>query len=221
MQNCAEHHDALFQSMRPESTGVTFSNNLITSDTLTVLDFENIYNGGGVAIGDINNDGLQDIYFTANMVSSRLYLNKGNFHFEDITEKAGFSTSIWANGVTLVDINQDGFKDIYICVGGSRNTPERKRKNLLFINNRNNTFTESAQSYGLTGIGNTIQSAFFDYDLDGDLDVYLLRNAFVEYSRNRARPKATKGESNTTDQLYRNNGDYDLHGYFRERRYFN
>ena len=193
--------------MPPESTGVTFSNNLITSDTLTVLDFENIYNGGGVAIGDINNDGLQDIYFTANMVSSRLYLNKGNFHFEDVTEKAGVSTSIWANGVTLVDINQDGFKDIYICAGGSRNTPERKRKNLLFINNRNNTFTESAQSYGLTGIGNTVQAAFFDYDLDGDLDVYLLRNAFVEYSRNRARPKATKGESNTTDQLYRNNGD--------------
>ncbi len=207
LQHCAEHHDTLFQSMSPESTGVTFSNNLTTSDTLTVLDFENIYNGGGVAIGDINNDGLQDIYFTANMVSSRLYLNKGNFHFEDITEKAGVSTSIWANGVTLVDINQDGFKDIYICAGGSRNTPERKRKNLLFINNRNSSFTESAQSYGLTGIGNTVQAAFFDYDLDGDLDVYLLRNAFVEYSRNRARPKATKGESNTTDQLYRNNGD--------------
>ena len=193
--------------MDPESTSVTFSNNLVYTDTLTVLDFEYLYNGGGVGIGDINNDGLQDIYFSGNMTSGKLYLNKGDWKFEDITEQAGVATSVWVNGVSMVDINQDGFKDIYLCVAGTRNTPKDKMNNLLFINNGNSTFTESAASYGLQGTGYNIQSTFFDYDRDGDLDVYLLRNAFVEYSRNRARPKSVKGESSTTDQLYRNNGD--------------
>ena len=193
--------------MDPESTSVTFSNNLVYTDTLTVLDFEYLYNGGGVGIGDINNDGLQDIYFSGNMTSGKLYLNKGDWKFEDITEQAGVATSVWVNGVSMVDINQDGFKDIYLCVAGTRNTPKDKTNNLLFINNGNSTFTESAALYGLQGTGHNIQSTFLDYDRDGDLDVYLLRNAFVEYSRNRARPKSVKGESSTTDQLYRNNGD--------------
>ena len=205
---CTDRPEQLFQSVDAESTGITFSNNLIYTDTLTVLDFEYLYNGAGVGIGDINKDGLQDIYFSGNMTSGKLYLNRGDWKFEDITEKAGLTTSVWVNGVTMVDINGDGFKDIYLSVAGTRNTPADKKKNLLFINNGNSTFTESAASYGLEGTGHNIQTAFFDYDKDGDLDVYLLRNAFVEYSRNRARPKSVKGESSTTDQLYRNNGDH-------------
>jgi enediyne biosynthesis protein E4 len=207
LSDCTDKPKPLFQSINPQSSGIQFSNNLVYSDTLTVLDFEYMYNGAGVGIGDFNNDGLQDIYFSANVTSSKLYLNKGNWKFEDITVHAGVTTSVWVNGVTIVDINQDGFKDIYLCVAGTRNTPARKKKNILFINNRDSTFTDSAAAYGLEGTGHNIQSTFFDYDKDGDLDVYLLRNAFVEYSRNRARPKSVKGESSTTDQLYRNNGD--------------
>ena len=211
---CSDNSGPLFKSVSPQSSGVTFANNLVDSDTLTVLDFEYLYNGAGVGIGDINNDGLLDIYFSGNMTSGKLYLNKGNpsdrgddWKFEDVTEQAGLTTSVWANGVSMVDINQDGFKDIYLCVAGTRNTPKSKTNNLLFINNGNSTFTESAAAYGLQGTGHNIQSTFLDYDRDGDLDVYILRNAFVEYSRNRARPKSVKGESSTTDQLYRNNGD--------------
>ncbi|HET6543126.1 MAG TPA: CRTAC1 family protein, partial [Chryseolinea sp.] len=211
---CSNNSELLFEPVSPEFSGVTFANTLVYTDTLTVLDFEYLYNGAGVGIADINNDGLLDIYFSGNMTSGKLYLNKGNpsdaetgWKFEDITEQAGVTTSAWVNGVSMVDINQDGFKDIYLCVAGTRNTPKNKMNNLLFINNGNSTFTESAASYGLQGTGYNIQSTFFDYDRDGDLDVYLLRNAFVEYSRNRARPKSVKGESSTTDQLYRNNGD--------------
>jgi len=204
---CTDKSGQLYQSVDPESSGITFSNNLIYSDTLTVLDFEYLYNGGGVGIGDINNDGLQDVYFSGNMTSGKLYLNKGNWKFEDITKSAGLTTSVWVNGVTMVDINQDGYKDIYLCVAGTRHTPAGKKKNLLFVNNGNNTFTESAASYGLQGTDHNMQATFFDYDQDSDLDVYLLRNAFVDYSRNRARPKSVKGESASTGQLYRNNGD--------------
>jgi len=205
--SCNDRSTQRYESLSPDQTGISFANNLIYSDTLSVLDFEYLFNGGGVAVGDINNDGLQDIYFTGNMTSGKLYLNLGNWKFEDITEKAGITTSVWENGVTMVDINQDGFKDIFVAVAGTRKTPEEKRRNLLFINNGNNTFTEAALQYGLEGTGHNIQTAFLDYDKDGDLDVYFLRNAFVEYSRNRARPKSVKGESSTTDQLYRNNGN--------------
>lgn len=207
LAGCSRKEKVLFETTGSNQTGVDFKNTILDSDTLTVLDFEYLYNGGGVGIGDINNDGLQDIYFTANMTSGRLYVNKGNWKFEDVTATAGVSTSVWVNGVSMVDINQDGYKDIFLCVAGTRNTPPAKKKNLLFINNGDETFTESAESYGLQGTDHNIQSAFFDYDKDGDLDVYLLRNAFVEYSRNRARPKSVNGESATTHQLYRNNGN--------------
>jgi enediyne biosynthesis protein E4 len=205
--SCGDNQKSLFQEIKAETTGIQFSNNLIYSDTLTVLDFEYLYNGAGVGIADFNNDGLQDIYFSGNMTSGKLYINKGDWKFEDITEQSGTGTKVWVNGVSIVDINQDGFKDIFLCVAGTRNTPARKRKNILFINSKNNSFTDSTASYGLEGTGHNIQSTFFDYDRDGDLDVYILRNAFVEYSRNRARPKSVKGESSTTDQLYRNNGN--------------
>jgi len=207
LASCTERTSGMYEALSPEQTGISFANNLIYSDSLSVLDFEYLFNGGGVAVGDINNDGLQDLYFTGNMTSGKLYLNMGNWKFEDITEKGGLTSSVWQNGVTMVDINQDGYKDIFVAVAGTRNTPKDKRRNLLFINNGNSTFTESAAQYGLEGTGHNIQTAFLDYDKDGDLDVYFLRNAFVEYSRNRARPKSVRGESSTTDQLYRNNGN--------------
>ncbi len=204
---CTNRSEELFQTLDADETGIHFSNTILSSDSLTVLDFEYMYNGGGVAVGDINNDGLQDIYFTGNMTSSKLYLNKGNWKFEDITGKANVGTTAWANGVVMVDINADGFKDIYVSVGGDRNTPDARKRNLLFINNGNSTFTESATQYGLADTGYGIQSAFFDYDNDGDLEVYLLRNAFVDYNRNVAKPKQITGTAASTDKLYRNNGD--------------
>jgi len=204
---CTTSPEKLFTSVSSEVTGIVFSNTITVGDSLSLLDSEYLYNGGGVAIGDINNDGLQDIYFTGNMTSSRLYLNKGNLKFEDITDKAKVGTSKWANGAAMVDINQDGFKDIYVCVGGTRTTPENDRADLLFINNGDATFTESAVRYGLADSGYGIQSAFFDYDLDGDLDMYLLRNSFVDYHRNTSKPKLINGEAASTDKLFRNNGD--------------
>jgi len=207
LYSCNQRPDTLFRTIPSDESGVHFSNNIIYGDSLSVIDFEYMYNGGGVAVADINNDGLQDIYFTGNMTSSKLYLNKGNWKFEDITERAHVTTSSWASGVSMVDINQDGFKDIYISVGGHRNTPESERENILFINNGDLTFTEQAKQYGLNDKGFGIQSVFFDYDLDGDLDMYQLRNSFVSYSRNDSRPKITNGEAASTDKLYRNNGD--------------
>src|SRR5258706_11080232 len=204
---CSNRSEKLFMAVGPERTGIHFSNKITIGDSLTLTGFEYIYNGGGVAVGDINNDGLQDIYFTGNMVSSKLYLNKGNLKFEDITEKAKVGTSTWANGVAMVDINLDGFKDIFVTVGGTMDTPEKDRASLLFINNGDQTFTESAVQYGLADRGFGIQSTFFDYDRDGDLDMYLLRNAFVSHSRNTAKPKAVHGEGASNDKLFRNNGD--------------
>ncbi len=207
LTQCKEPEEKLFRSVPSSESGITFTNTITVGDSLSVLDSEYLYNGGGVAIGDINNDGLPDIYFSGNMTSCRLYVNKGNLTFEDITEKANVGTTKWANGVTMVDINQDGFKDIYVSVGGTKTTPEKERTNLLFINNGDATFTESAARYGLADSGYGIHSAFFDYDLDGDLDMYLLRNSFVNYHRNMSKPKLINGEAASTDKLFRNNGD--------------
>ena len=197
----------LFESMGAGTTGVHFSNNLVYSDSLTVLEFEYMYNGGGVGLGDINNDGLLDIYLTGNMVSGKLYLNLGDWKFADITDEARVATSGWSNGVAMVDINQDGFKDIYVCKGGPRGTDEKDRANLLFINNGDNTFTESAPQYGLADTEYSVQATFFDYDKDGDLDVYLLSNALVDFNRNTSRPRDVGGKAPSVDKLYRNNGD--------------
>jgi hypothetical protein len=158
------------------STGITFENKLPYTEEFNTYTYRNFYNGGGVALGDINNDGLLDIYFTGNIVDNKLYLNKGNWKFEDITEKAGVACSnVWSTGATIVDINGDGFLDIYVCKAGKPGG--ENRHNELFINNGNLTFKESAKEYGLDIIGLSIHSAFFDYDKDGDLDCYLLNNS--------------------------------------------
>ena len=159
------------------ASGVDFRNDLHFTEELNPYTYRNFYNGAGVAIGDINNDGLADIYFAGNQVDNKLYLNEGNFHFRDITEKAGVACmGVWSTGVTMVDINADGLLDIYVCKSGNPDVPNRN--NELFINNGALTFTEKSKEYGLDVVGLSVQAAFFDYDKDGDLDCYLLTNSF-------------------------------------------
>lgn len=144
---------------------------------MNIFKYRNFYNGGGVGIGDINNDGLPDVFFTANMGNNALFLNKGNFQFEDISSKAGFGTKEqWSTGVTMVDINHDGWLDIYVCNAGHLMNPEL-RKNQLFINLHNNTFSDSATAYGLDNNGYSTHASFFDYDMDGDLDCFIVNNS--------------------------------------------
>lgn len=159
------------------NTGIEFSNTLEETTDFNVFKYRNFYNGGGVAAGDLNNDGLTDLFFTSNQGSNKLYLNKGNLQFEDVSEKAGFVTKKqWTTGVVLADINNDGWLDIYVCNAGNMHEPEL-RKNQLFINNHNLTFTDKAKEYGLDNNGYTTHASFFDYDLDGDLDCFMINNS--------------------------------------------
>ncbi|MEQ8704882.1 MAG: VCBS repeat-containing protein [Phaeodactylibacter sp.] len=173
---CTDQQKTFFTALGPESTGIQFSNDLHYTEDYNPYTYRNFYNGGGVAIGDINNDGLPDLYFAGNLVPNRLYLNKGGLQFEDITEQAGLAcTGVWTSGVNFVDINGDGWLDIYVCKAGKPGGPNRH--NELFINQGDLTFAEESAAYGLDFTGLSIQSAFFDYDLDGDLDCYLLNNS--------------------------------------------
>jgi len=137
-----ERDHPVFKLLTPEQTGITFANTITTNDTFNIQTDVYVYNGAGVAVGDIDNDGLPDIFFSGNMVSSRLYRNKGHFKFEDITERAGVRTSRWATGATMVDINNDGYLDIYVSVSGPQWSKAEERANLLFVNNKDGTFTE-------------------------------------------------------------------------------
>lgn len=165
----------LFELVSSEQTGITFINTLTPVETLNTYVFRNFYNGGGVAIGDLNQDGLADIFLTGNQVSSRLYVNLGEFRFEDVTEKAGLSsTGIWTTGVSMVDINGDGWLDLYLSKSGPPGGP--RRHNELFINQKDGTFAEMAHEYGLAFQALGIHASFFDYDGDRDLDTYILSN---------------------------------------------
>jgi len=200
----------LFELLTPDQTGITFANTITTSDSENVQTDSFVYNGGGVAIGDIDNDGLPDIFLTGNMVSSRLYRNKGNLQFDDITESAGVATHVWAYGASMVDIDNNGYLDIYVSVSGPDWSEPEARANLLFLNNGDRTFTEAAAEYGIADTGFTTHAAFFDYDRDRDLDLYLLTNAPGEFARGEAErnPLGARSESTTSyDRLYRNNGD--------------
>ena len=202
-----------------DSTGINFRNDVKDSKDDNSFYFRNFYNGGGVAIGDINNDGLPDVMLTSNQGENKLYINKGNFRFEDISVKAGLiQDSMWSTGVTMVDINGDGWLDIYVCNSG--HMQDGKRRNKLYINNHNNTFTEEAKKYGLDISGYCTQASFFDYDGDGDLDCFMINNSPMPinnlgYTNRRSLvdsawpvSKFLKGGG---DHLYRND-----HGHFVE-----
>ena len=199
-----EKKETLFRSLPSTATNIHFNNQVNETDSTHSFINEFGYMGGGVGIGDFNNDGLKDIYFTGNQVSSKLYINKGNNSFEDITAKAGCGTSGWATGVSVVDINNDGYDDIYVCVFG-KNLLERAA-NLLFINQHDLTFKESAAEYGLADTGYSTQAVFVDYDKDGDLDMYLTNYLLSSANANTIYPRDQTGKSPANDRLYRNDG---------------
>src|SRR6478672_1584566 len=181
----------LFELM--ENTGINFTNEVVDGKLENSFLFRNFYNGGGVAIGDINNDGLPDVFLTSNQGANKLYLNKGNFKFEDVSDRAGIiKDDKWNTGVVFADINGDGWLDIYVCSSGRMRTGNRKNK--LYINNHNLSFTESAAQYGLAISAYTTQVSFFDYDLDGDLDCFMINNSPIpinqlNYSNRRSLPE--------------------------------
>jgi len=205
VSSCADNKksETLFERLSASYTGIDFENTITTNDLINILNYEYLYNGGGVGVGDFNNDHLPDVFFSGNLTSSKLYLNKGAMQFEDITTTSGIDTSgKWTTGVSVIDVNQDGYDDIYLSVGGMGNKSEFP--NLLYINNGDLTFTEAATEYGLADQGESIQAVFFDYDLDGDLDMYLLTGGGFENSAISVRPMQTNGSARNTDRLYRN-----------------
>ena len=205
----------LFKLVSSDDSGIHFNNKIVENDSLNPLDLTNIYNGGGVGIGDFNNDGLQDIYFTGNVVSNKLYLNKGKLKFDDITAEAGVDgKGRWCKGVSVVDINNDGWMDIYISA--SIDKDPQKRQNLLYVNqgldkNGIPVFKEMAAEYGLNDTTQSTMANFFDYDNDGDLDMYLVVNEIVpQVNPSVFRPKITNGSFPSTGRLYKNDWDSTL-----------
>ena len=196
----------IFKSLNAISTGIDFKNILIENDSMNYFNYTSIYSGAGVSTGDINNDGLIDVFFTGNQVQNKLFLNKGNLQFEDITNKAGLSGDFrWYTGSTMADVNGDGFLDIYCSVAGIAN----ERRNQLFINNGDGTFNELGEKYGINDSANSIQGTFFDYDNDGDLDLYVANYPISNVNTsnftylNRMKTVSDK----ESDKLYRNDGD--------------
>ncbi len=203
----------LLELLPAAQTGIDFANTLSESPNMNIAFYDYYYNGAGVAAGDINNDGLPDLFFAGNNVSNKLYLNKGNFEFEDISSRAGINqTNAWAVGVTMADINNDGWLDIYVCHAGPNDPKAFPKANQLFINQQDGTFKEMAKQYGVADPGYSMHATFFDYDRDGDLDLFVLNHSNI-YETNtytyhdwleKASPEEIQLYSNT---LYRNNGD--------------
>jgi hypothetical protein len=196
-------------------TGVGFINTISEKDSINIIDYEYVYNGGGVALADFNNDGLTDIYFTANLTSNKLYLNKGDMQFKDVTNEAGVTgEGRWCNNVAVVDINNDGLKDLYICA--TKYKDPSRRRNLLYLNtgikNGVPIFKESAKEYGIDDNGNSTSAAFFDYDNDGDLDLYVLNNKpDTSFYPGTFRAKVLGTKTVNTGRLYQNNMNDSLH----------
>ncbi len=205
--SCKENkkQQTLFSLLSKEETNVEFNNIITETDSLNYYVYPYLYLGGGVASADFNNDGFEDIFFTGNMVQNKLYINNGDMTFEDVTEKSGISSSKWHTGVTTTDINNDGWLDIYINVSGNG----KEKRNLLYVNNKDLTFTESAMQYGLDDNGCSLQSVFFDYDLDGDLDVYVANypKAPLSAGNDYYLSRMKNLQYQESDHLYRNEGN--------------
>ena len=208
--SCQRKSDTLFRLLPSEETGVTFNNRIEENDSFNILTHEYIYNGGGVGVADFNNDGLQDIFFTGNLVPNKLYLNKGDLEFEDISKAAKIEgNGRWNSGVAIADINNDGWMDIYVCA--TMHPDSAGRRNMLFINNGVKdgipAFTNQALQYGLEHGGYSVTAAFLDYDKDEDLDLYLLINQRMDNIPTNYREKITDGSAPNNDRLFRNNND--------------
>ncbi|WP_304232731.1 VCBS repeat-containing protein [Jiulongibacter sediminis] len=209
----------LFELVNSTESGITFSNTIIENDTINILSFDYIYNGAGVGVGDFDGDGNQDLFFSGNQTENKLYLNRGDFKFEEITEIAGVAgKNKWSSGVAIVDINQDGLMDIYVAATSTNNSVAKDRENTLFVNqgleNGIPIFKEMAAEYGVNDDGHSENAAFFDYDNDGDLDLYVLTNKIDQFP-NFFREKYVAGENPNTDRLYRNDYSDSLgHAYF-------
>lgn len=219
LSSCSKKENTLFTSLSPETTNVHFNNVITESDSMNILDYEYIYNGGGVALADFDNDGLDEIFFTGNMVSNALYHNKGNLEFEDISKSSNiFRNGIWSTGVSIVDINQDGLKDIYVTVSTLKEAGHRK--NLLYINESRNkkiSFSEQAEKYGIADTSYTMNSAFFDYDNDGDLDLFIINNRMDKNDISKYRRAANDIKSGKVDKLFRNDFNDSLgHAFFTD-----
>ncbi len=211
LSSCQEK--PLFTLLPAGDTGVTFANRITEDDTINIIDFEYVYNGGGVGIADLNGDSLPDVVFSGNQVNSQIYLNKGDMKFANVSDQAGLSNlGRWCSGVSLVDINADGLMDIYLSATTFKTAAQRA--NLLFVNQGNDAegvphFQEMAAEYGVADTGHSMQAAFFDYDNDGDLDLYVLIDTIEQYP-NLYHKKYRDGSSPTTDRLYR--CDWDAQG---------
>jgi enediyne biosynthesis protein E4 len=206
LTSCDHSSKESFHKISPDKSGIHFTNTVIENDTLNYTKFPYMYMGGGVSVGDINNDGLDDIFFTGNLVPNKLYLNKGDMKFEDISEKSGISGNHqWFTGSTMVDVNNDGWLDIYVCVSGKY----KPSNNLLFINNKDNTFTECAKAYGIDDSSSSVQATFFDYNNDGLLDLYVANYPIILVSMGADfyHKKMVENKYEESGHLYKNNGN--------------
>ena len=209
--SCSKKPKTLFQLKHSQNTGVTFNNRIIETDSTNILTEEYIFNGGGVGVGDFNNDEMPDLFFAGNQVPNKLYLNEGGFKFKDISLDSGIEANDrWNTGVVVVDINGDSWLDIYVC--SARESDKKKRENLLFVNQGVDSegvpkFIEMASKYGIAESGNSMGAAFFDYDKDGFLDLYVLNNEQTHTAPTNYRKKIVDGSAVSNDRLYKNNGN--------------